>query len=154
MHRGSYGSPVVTVQEPGSPVDARNEAPLASPRIMATQPASDRSPVGWNPRTLAVAAFVALFLMWQLVVPTVALFGPRPERFGWHMYSTVPDLPKAWIVDALGAEAPVEVREFFGKLRAEIDFAAALRAGLCDASGANAVKVVDRSGATEVVDCP
>jgi hypothetical protein len=102
---------------------------------------------------LVAATFMGLFLLWQLAVPTIALFGPRPERFGWQMYSSFPDLPKAWVVDASGVETPVEVKQFFAQLRAEIDFAAALRAGLCGASGAVAVKVADPRGATEVVSC-
>lgn len=121
---------------------------------MTTQTASEPSAAGWNRRTIAVAAFVAAFLVWQLAVPTAALFAPRPQRFGWQMYSAFPDLPKAWVVNAAGAETPVEVKQFFGQIRGEIDFAAALRAGLCDASGAVAVKVSDPRGTTEVIECP
>lgn len=102
---------------------------------------------------LVVAAFVVVFLVWQLAVPTLALLGPRPERFGWQMYSAFPPLPEAWTVDASGGETPVDVKLHFGQLRAEIDFAAALRAGLCDASGAVAVKVSDPRGTTEVIEC-
>jgi hypothetical protein len=109
--------------------------------------------VGWDRRTLAIAAFLAIFLLWQVAVPMAALLGPRPQRFGWQMYSTFPDLPKAWTVDAAGAETQVDVKQYFAQLRAEVDFAAALRAGLCDASGAAAVKVADPRGTTETIQC-
>jgi len=109
--------------------------------------------MGWDRRTVAVAAFLAIFLVWQLVVPTAALFGPRPQRFGWQMYSTFPDLPKAWTIDAAGVETPVDVTQYFAQIRGEVNFAAALRAGLCDASGAVAVKVSDPRGTTEIVRC-
>jgi hypothetical protein len=112
------------------------------------------STTGWNRTNLSVAAFVGLFLVWQLAMPMAALMGPRPERFGWQMYSAFPNLPKAWTIDAQGDETAVEVKRFFGQLRAEIDFAAALRAGLCDASGAVAVKVAEPRGTTEVIECP
>jgi hypothetical protein len=120
---------------------------------MTTQTPSSARSAGWDRRTLAVAAFLAVFLVWQLVIPTAALFGPRPQRFGWQMYSTFPDLPKAWTIGATGIETQVDVTEYFAQIRGEVDFAAALRAGLCDASGAVAVKVSDPRGTTEIVQC-
>jgi hypothetical protein len=120
---------------------------------MTTQTPSSTPAAGWDRRTLAVAAFLAIFLVWQLVVPTAALFGTRPQRFGWQMYSTFPELPKAWTIDAAGVETSVEVRDYFAQLRAEVNFAAALRAGLCDATGAVAIKVSDPRGTTETVQC-
>jgi hypothetical protein len=120
---------------------------------MTTQTPSSAGTAGLDRRTLVVAAFIAIFLVWQLVVPVAALLGPRPQRFGWQMYSTFPELPKAWSVDAAGVETPLEVKQFFAQLRAEVDFAAALRAGLCDASGAVAVKVSDPRGITETIPC-
>lgn len=138
-----------------SPVDARTEGPLASPRIMTTRTNPDLIASSWNRHTLAVAVFLALFLTWQLVVPAAALFAQRPARFGWQMYSARPNLPQAWIVDAAGAETAVQVEQFFAQLRTEVDFADALRAGLCDASGAVAVKIIDPRGRkAEVLDCP
>lgn len=120
---------------------------------MTTQQVSSAQATGWDRRALVVAAFLAIFLVWQVVVPTAALLGPRPQRFGWQMYTTFPDLPRAWTIDAAGVQTPVEVNRYFAQLRAEVDFASALRAGLCDASGAVAVKVTDRQGSTEVVEC-
>jgi hypothetical protein len=120
--------------------------------MTAQTPSSLRS-TGWDRRTIVVAALLAIFLVWQVAMPTAALFGPRPQRFGWQMYSTFPDLPKAWTIDAAGVETPVEVKQYFAQLRAEVDFAAALRLGLCDASGAVAVKVADPRGTTETVQC-
>ncbi len=121
---------------------------------MTTHTPSSATTAGWDRRTLIVAAFLAIFLVWQLAMPTAALFGPRPQRFGWQMYSTFPELPKAWTIDAAGVETQVEVKQYFAQLRAEVNFAAALRAGLCDASGAVAVKVSDPRGTTETIRCP
>ena len=70
------------------------------------------------------------------------------------MYSAFPDVPSVWLIDAGGNESQVDANQYFAQLRAEIDFAAALRAGACAASGAVAVKLVDSLGATEVVECP
>jgi hypothetical protein len=120
---------------------------------MTTHMPSSAGRVGWDRQTVLVAVFLASFLVWQLVVPTAALFGPRPQRFGWQMYSTFPQLPTAWTIDAAGVETQVEVKRYFAQLRAEVDFAAALRAGLCDASGAVAVKVQDPRGRTETIQC-
>lgn len=121
---------------------------------MTTQPISSERAPGWNRHTLAVAAFVAIFLMWQLVVPAAALLGSRPQRFGWQMYSAFPDLPKAWTIDSTGAETAVNVKQYFAQIRGEVNFAAAMRRGLCDASGAVAVKVSGAAGGTtEIVEC-
>ena len=119
---------------------------------MTAQPASTLSATGWDRRTLAAAVFVTLFVVVQFAVPAVALFGPRPARGGWQMYSAFPDVPSVWLVDAAGNETQVDANQFFAQLRAEIDFAAALRAGVCDASGAVAVKLSSH-GTTELVEC-
>jgi len=121
---------------------------------MTAQPAPTLSATGWDRRTLVIAVFVAIFLAWQIIVPAAALFGPRPARGGWQMYSAFPDVPSVWLIDAGGNESQVDANQYFAQLRAEIDFAAALRAGACAASGAVAVKLVDSLGATEVVECP
>jgi hypothetical protein len=120
---------------------------------VTTQPISSEHAPGWNRHKLAVAAFVAIFLAWQLVVPAAALLGSRPQRFGWQMYSAFPDLPKAWTIDATRVETPVDVKQYFAQIRGEVNFAAALRSGLCDASGAVAVKVTEAGGRTEIVEC-
>ena len=108
---------------------------------------------GWNRRTVSVAIFVALFVVLQFAMPAAALFAHRPVRGGWQMYSAFPDVPSVWLIDAAGHETAVDANQYFAQLRAEIDFAAALRAGLCDASGAVAVKVSDSRFTTEVVEC-
>jgi hypothetical protein len=120
---------------------------------MTAQPASALSTMSWDRRTLAAAALVALFVVVQFAVPAAALFGHRPARGGWQMYSAFPDVPSVWLIDAAGHETQVDATQFFAQLRAEIDFAAALRAGVCDASGAVAVKLSDSRGTTEVIEC-
>ena len=105
-------------------------------------------------RATLVAVLVAAFLAGQVAVPVAALFAPRPARFAWHMYSALPDLPRAWTVSADGTEEPVHLASLFAVQRAEIDYAAVLRTGLCDATGAAAVKI-QAADATEpeVIDC-
>jgi hypothetical protein len=106
-------------------------------------------------RTQIIAAFVVLFVAWQLLVPAAMLFAQRPARFGWQMYSALPDLPRAWLLDAAGHETAVEVSTLFAKDRAEIDYAAALRAGLCDLPGTVAVKLWEPDAASpELIECP
>jgi hypothetical protein len=110
---------------------------------------------GRDRRTTITAVLVALFVAWQLLVPAAMLFAQRPARFGWQMYSAVPDLPQAWLLDAAGAETPVEVSPLFAKSRAEIDYAAALRAGLCEVPGTVAVKLWEPDEASpELIECP
>ena len=92
-------------------------------------------------RLLAISVLVAAFLAVQVLVPVVALFGPRPARFSWQMYSALPHVPLAWTVAADGAEQPIDLGPYFAVQRAEIDYAAVLRAGLCDEVLAPAVKI-------------
>ena len=105
-------------------------------------------------RTQIIAAFVVLFVAWQLLVPAAMLFSQRPARFGWQMYSALPDLPQAWLLDAAGHETAVDVPSLFAKSRAEIDYAAALRAGLCAVPGTVAVRLweADRP-VPELIEC-
>ena len=105
-------------------------------------------------RTLVIGAIIVLFLAWQVLVPAAMLLAHRPARAGWQMYSALPHLPQAWVVDASGHEQPVEVSPLFAENRAEIDYAAALRAGLCNASGAVAIKIWEPGQpAPELIEC-
>lgn len=106
-------------------------------------------------RTLIAAAFVVLFVAWQLLVPAGMLFAERPARFGWQMYSALPDLPQAWLLDGAGHETPVDVSLVFAESRAEIDYAAALVGGLCDVPGTVAVRLWEPDERSpELIDCP
>jgi hypothetical protein len=101
-----------------------------------------------------MAVLVATFLVAQVMVPVVALFGPRPARFGWQMYSALPDVPHAWTVAADGSEEPIDLAALFAVQRAEIDYAAVLRAGLCGAVDAPAVKVQPANATeAELIQC-
>jgi hypothetical protein len=105
-------------------------------------------------RATLIAVLVAALLAAQLVVPVAALFGPRPARFAWHMYSALPEVPHAWTVSAEGTEQPVDLGSLFAVQRAEIDYAAVLRAGLCEATGAAAVKIqVSETAQPELIEC-
>jgi len=96
---------------------------------------------------------VAAFLCLQLAIPVVALFGPRPGRFAWQMYSALPDVPQAWIVEADGHELQVDLSRLFAVRRAEIDYVAVLRAGLCDATGAAVIRIQPAQAPAELVAC-
>jgi hypothetical protein len=106
-------------------------------------------------RRVRIASLVgAVFLAIQLVVPAAALFGPRPARFAWHMYSALPPVPEAWIVHADGSTEVVDVTGLFVVPRAEIDYAEALRGRLCDVSGAVEIQVrPDADGPMETIRC-
>ena len=114
---------------PGLIAGARERAPthsrpLRDPPSCPCRLIAGRWPsASWSPPSWLV----------QVLVPVVALFGPRPGRFAWQMYSALPDVPRAWTVAADGSEQPVDLDALFAVQRAEIDYAAVLRTGLCDA---------------------
>jgi hypothetical protein len=105
-------------------------------------------------RTALAAAFVAVFLALQVGVPAIALFGPRPARFAWQMYSALPPVPKAWTVAADGSQNPVDLTTLFAAQRAEIDYESVLREGLCEATGAAGIRIqATEDAAIEEIPC-
>lgn len=96
--------------------------------------------------TAAATIFVVLFLVIQTVFPVAALFGDRPGRMGWQMYSALPHLPVVWTVSDDGSRTPLELAGLFANLRAEIDYPPVLRTNLCEATGAYAVLLMGVDG--------
>jgi hypothetical protein len=105
-------------------------------------------------RTMVVGAILAVFMGWQLLVPALMLFAERPARYGWQMYSALPDLPRAWRIDSAGHEWEVEVASVFAEPRAEIHYSAVLRAGICELPDTVAMKLAERADSSpELIDC-
>jgi len=111
-------------------------------------------PTSLDRRTLAISVLIAAFLLIQVMVPLVALFGLRPARFSWQMYSALPGVPHAWTVAADGSQQPLDLGPLFAVQRSEIDYAAVLRAGVCDMVQAPAVKIQAADGTEpELITC-
>ncbi|MGH2428489.1 MAG: hypothetical protein ACRDGV_06320 [Candidatus Limnocylindria bacterium] len=104
-----------------------------------TTSALGHTETGWRPRSIIAAAFVVSFLVVQLTVPILALTGPRPARFGWHMYTTLTPVPDAWIEDATGELDRVAVDQLLLRRRSEADLSDVLVRELCRRPGAAAV---------------
>ncbi|HET7521610.1 MAG TPA: hypothetical protein VFK61_08760 [Candidatus Limnocylindria bacterium] len=107
--------------------------------------------VSW--RQVAVPLFIAAFLGVQLLVPVVQLFGPRPQRFGWQMYSALPEVPRVFAIQADGVEREVDLARLFAVQRSEINYVAALQAGACDATGAAAIRLAFENGESQAFPC-
>ena len=70
------------------------------------------------------------------------------------MYSALPGVPLAWTVAADGTEQAIDLGPFFAVQRAEIDYTAVLRAGLCDQVKAPAIKIqADETHEPELIQC-
>lgn len=66
------------------------------------------------------------------LVPTlVLLFGAKPDRFGFQMYSGY-GIPSATWTDDQGAEHDVELDRLVARTRGEIEWTARLPAELCE----------------------
>ena len=105
------------------------------------------------PRAYLISAVIVAVVAFQLLVPTIALLAHRPARFGWQMYSAMPDLPHVWLVDRSGAESAVELSHYFSVQRAEVDYRKAILDGLCAVTDAAGVRIEDH-GASQAVTCP
>ena len=79
----------------------------------------------------AVAAFVALFLAFQIGVPFARLWHPRPARFAWHMFSANPRPVRFTLVMHDGTSRPVDLRLYLAHSRGEADVRHALPPHLC-----------------------
>lgn len=98
--------------------------------------------------------FIVLFVAVQLIVPTIALFGPRASRFGWQMYSGAQTRAEFVMVDANGREHAVDVHDYVGQHRAEIDLTGSLPAYICEVEPRAALVRIEPLGDQPTVDVP
>lgn len=106
----------------------------------------------------AAAAFVALVAL-QFGLPAqrlaaVAAGEPAPARFGWQMYSRLPEKPAVAVVFDHGGERTVDPTTLLARSRAEIPLGELLPA-LCAASRrVRAVAVTPEGGERREIPCP
>lgn len=78
--------------------------------------------------TLVVCSAVVVF---QLGVPLAQLWAPRPARWGWQMFATLPPNPTFTVVLETGSVQPVDPAAYFGYARGEIDSQVVLPPHVC-----------------------
>jgi len=74
----------------------------------------------WSARDRLVGAVVVTYLVLQLVVPAVMLFRPRPQRFGWQMFTNAPVLPNLVLHRTTGRRDTVDIDRYFAIRRPEL----------------------------------
>jgi hypothetical protein len=77
------------------------------------------------------AAFVVVWLVIQIGLPTVALFTDRPERFSWQMFSALSDHPSYVLVYDDGSREEVSHGDVLPWVRADVDYRTHLPRHLC-----------------------
>jgi len=85
----------------------------------------------WTTVSGATAVFFVLFLLIQTGVPLIRLWSPRPARFGWQMFSAIPERPRFTLVLRDGTTRPVNLGLYVGQSRGEVNLANALPGHLC-----------------------
>lgn len=85
----------------------------------------------WTARSVAAAAFLVSFLLVQTAVPLVRLAAPRPARFGWQMFTAVPQRASYTLVLRNGSRAPARLTTYVAASRGEMDLEGALPRHLC-----------------------
>jgi hypothetical protein len=93
--------------------------------------------------------FAAAFILAQLTIPLFQLTQPRPARFGWQMYSTVPvgSLGGVFVVDwGAGGVDTVKVADHVARVRPEMDYRRLLPPYLCQKNRSAAAIRFDRPG--------
>lgn len=95
---------------------------------------------------------MTLFLALQVGVPLAALAGPRPARFGWHMYSAVRGLPEVAVRLHTGGVERVDAATLLARPRGEADYADGITRQLCSHAEVAAVAVT-QDGHTKERTC-
>ncbi len=93
---------------------------LFSAILRPLAPRSSAASPGWSTRDRLVGAVVVAYLVLQLVVPAVMLFRPRPQRFGWQMFTNAPVLPKLVLHRTTGRRDTVDIDPYFAIRRPEL----------------------------------
>ena len=88
-----------------------------------------------------VAAVLVAFLAVQLALPVIGLYGARPARFGWQMYSVAQAAPQAWAEGTDGALTRIDLAGRLAVLRADTRDTNAIGRALC-AGGSYAAVVI------------
>ncbi len=109
--------------------------------------------MNWQKGPLA-AALAGLILAVMIGVPLAGLFGQRPQRFGWQMYTVAHEAPKAWAIASGGSRVPLDIVDRFAILRGDLPDAAAVALAMCDFTDATRVLVELRPDVTGEADCP
>lgn len=82
----------------------------------ATSPA----PSAWSSRERLAGAIVIGYLAVQLTLPVVLLFYPRPQRFGWQMFTNAPVIPQLVLHRTGGRRDTVDINRYFAVRRPEL----------------------------------
>lgn len=81
-------------------------------------------------RRLTTFVFGAMLIL-QVGIPLAQLWAPRPARWGWQMYATLPSTPTFSVVLANGSVQPVEPSVHLTYVRMDINLQAVLPRHLC-----------------------
>lgn len=98
--------------------------------------------------------FVVAFLAVQIGVPTIALFGPRPARFAWQMYSGVRTPASFEIVRGDGSTEDVVLMDYLGQPRGDIDLIDILPAHICEVEPDAVAIRIDPAGTGKPSETP
>jgi hypothetical protein len=101
-----------------------------------------------------LAGLVVGFLAFQIAVPAISLLGPRPVRFGWHMYTAFAPTPLVWTEGLDGRLSEVDPDTVLVASSPEFDHGRALLAPLCRRAGVQAVVVDTLVSGRSRLTCP
>jgi len=106
---------------------------------------------GWTLRSATAALTCTAAAILILGIPFALLWGPRPRRFGWHMYTSV-TVGRVWTEAPDGSLTAVDVRPMVATVRGDTDWPRLLGPALCRRRQPAAV-VVEWRGRKERIPC-
>jgi hypothetical protein len=101
-----------------------------------------------------LAGLIVGFLALQVAVPAISLFGPRPVRFGWHMYTVYAPTPLVWTEASDGELSRVDLDSVLVESSPEMDHGIALLEPLCGRAGVDAVVIESVVSGRSRLACP
>jgi 23S rRNA U2552 (ribose-2'-O)-methylase RlmE/FtsJ len=116
----------------------------------------DHADISWTSKNKLALVIIVLFLSIQIGVPLARLWSPRPARFGWHMWSTVPPRLEIDLVMRDGSSQPANLRPYVAQARGELDLDNSLPPHLCRMLPEVAAVQLRSSGSfnTQIPTCP
>lgn len=97
-------------------------------------------------RTRLVALAFSAIIAFQVIIPLGALvFGEKPARFGWQMYSAGVSVPVVEVVMADGDVRRIDLTEVAADVRQDVDYREHLPAFLCETVPAATQVLLDGS---------
>jgi hypothetical protein len=98
-------------------------------------------------RRLLLPGVLGLFLLLQVAIPLMQFAGEQPSQFSWQMFANKRPEATYDVVLTDGSVHPIDLNDYVGRYRVELDYRGRLPLFVCDArTDAAIVRVYEMNG--------